>query len=120
MYKKLIVHRFYSFNSAMHLSTSRTNLDNRVLALLISPSLTETTRAVSRLLHLTANSSERRISCCNSDSFSSNNALSLSNSSLCSSHKDINCLTLDSKTAINFTCSSVISHQILHKSNLLD
>ncbi|WP_303025385.1 hypothetical protein, partial [uncultured Parabacteroides sp.] len=57
MYKKFIVHRLYSFNSAMHLSTSRTNFDNRILALFISPSLTETTRAVSMLSHLAFNSS---------------------------------------------------------------
>ena len=61
--KKFIVHRLYSFNSAMHLSTSRTNFDNLILALFISPSLTETTRAVSMLSHLAFNSSIVFISC---------------------------------------------------------
>src|SRR5699024_8122561 len=63
MYKKFIVHRLYSFNSAMHLSTSRTNFDNLILALFISPSLTETTRAVSMLSHLAFNSSIVFIAC---------------------------------------------------------
>ena len=56
------------FKSAMHLSTSRTNFDNRIRAFFISSSFVETIRAVSMLSHLAFNPSIISFACRNSSS----------------------------------------------------
>ena len=92
----------------MHLSTSRTNFDNRIRASFISSSFAETTFAVSKLSNLIFHAETSSLVC----RYASSDRFHASSSSTifcrCLSHSAIKSRTRTSKTANNLFWSSVI------------